>query len=752
MNATLAWSREREPMLVTGTLTGAMAPDFSSASQLEILSFGGGHLSSLCKVSTTSRFNTLAWGQGVIAGGMETNELELWNATTMLDSTKSATEALILRTSMHTGKLASLDFNFFQPNLLASAGNHSEVYIWDLNQPGTPFTPGTKSSKMDEITSVKWNCQVQHILSTASTNGYTVVWDLRNKKEVMTLPSSSSISSIAWNPDIATQIVTASGDDINPTLSLWDLRHAHSPEKTFRGHTQGILDVAWCRHDADLLVSSGKDGQTLCWNTQWGTLQSQVATDSKWSFRVDWCPRQPHLLAYANMNGSINVVSIEDSTIVAAPPPKWRRCPVGATFGLGGKLARFHKKCVRVTTIQTDPEIMKRSEQLESATEEDNVHHFIEDRIRESQGQDKVDWEILLPLFSENAREHLIAYLGFDRDTVVEAAEAILRKKTKPNPQESDHGQTTLFQTSSSLFVGGEGQKGVAASFFKAQDTSSQQPFKFFPTTSTTDLDGCITQAVVLGDFEIAVDLCIAHDRFADAFMFGMCGGSDLLARTQKAYLNKQSKHHAYLRLLEGIVQDDLTGIVRDADEKDWSSVLVILCTFAQSTDFGRLCGIMGDRLMRRTDLREHATLFYLAAGDLEKVASIWIAQLDGGEGVRLQELVEKITLFRKAIQFEDPHKRTKEKGGEYVLKSLYAKYCQYAEWMATQGKLEVAKKYICLIPDDYVKANLDSMVHARVFRMPEETMIIQTKRPVSSATTLGYYSAHQQPFVTKRQ
>lgn len=34
------------------------------------------------------RFNTLAWGQGVIAGGMETNNLELWDASAMLDPTK----------------------------------------------------------------------------------------------------------------------------------------------------------------------------------------------------------------------------------------------------------------------------------------------------------------------------------------------------------------------------------------------------------------------------------------------------------------------------------------------------------------------------------------------------------------------------------------------------------------------------------------------------------------------------------------
>lgn len=86
-----------------------------------------------------------------------------------------------------------------------------KVYIWDLNNPSTPYTPGARSAKMDDISTVAWNCQVQHILSTASTNGYTVIWDLRNKKEVMTLAHAGqnpvsgrrgSISSIAWHPNI----------------------------------------------------------------------------------------------------------------------------------------------------------------------------------------------------------------------------------------------------------------------------------------------------------------------------------------------------------------------------------------------------------------------------------------------------------------------------------------------------------------------------------------------------------------------
>ena len=63
---------------------------------------------------------------------------------------------------------------------------------------------------MDDITSVGWNGQVQHILATSSSNGHTVVWDLRNRKEVMTLSAPNSgvisgrknISSVVWHPDV----------------------------------------------------------------------------------------------------------------------------------------------------------------------------------------------------------------------------------------------------------------------------------------------------------------------------------------------------------------------------------------------------------------------------------------------------------------------------------------------------------------------------------------------------------------------
>lgn len=99
----------------------------------------------------------------------------------------------------------------------------TQVYIWDLKDPSKPYspTPGTKSTKLDEITSVAWNQQVSYVLAGASSTGFTVVWDLRGKREVVALQYGGGagtlagqatsagmatggrrgMSDIAWHPD-----------------------------------------------------------------------------------------------------------------------------------------------------------------------------------------------------------------------------------------------------------------------------------------------------------------------------------------------------------------------------------------------------------------------------------------------------------------------------------------------------------------------------------------------------------------------
>ena len=63
----------------------------------------------------------------------------------------------------------------------------TQIFIWDLTKPDKPYTPGTRSPKLENITHLAWNNQVQHILATSSNTGSTVIWDLRSKKYVMDL-------------------------------------------------------------------------------------------------------------------------------------------------------------------------------------------------------------------------------------------------------------------------------------------------------------------------------------------------------------------------------------------------------------------------------------------------------------------------------------------------------------------------------------------------------------------------------------
>lgn len=52
-----------------------------------------------------------------------------------------------------------------------------------------------------------------------------------------------------------------------------------------------------------------------------------------------------------------------------------------------------------------------------------------------------------------------------------------------------------------------------------------------------------ITQALLTGNFESAVDLCLHDNRMADAIILAIAGGQELLLRTQKKYFAKmQSK------------------------------------------------------------------------------------------------------------------------------------------------------------------------------------------------------------------
>ncbi|EDO29334.1 predicted protein, partial [Nematostella vectensis] len=80
---------------------------------------------------------------GLIIGGTDNGEIVIYNANKILKGQKD--NLIFAQTNKHSGAVQALDFNPFQPNLLASGASDSEIFIWDMNSPGEHFTPGAKS-------------------------------------------------------------------------------------------------------------------------------------------------------------------------------------------------------------------------------------------------------------------------------------------------------------------------------------------------------------------------------------------------------------------------------------------------------------------------------------------------------------------------------------------------------------------------------------------------------------------------------
>ncbi|KAG2498995.1 hypothetical protein HYH03_003181 [Edaphochlamys debaryana] len=481
------------PFLAAGTVAGAIDISFSTSSVLEVfpLDFASGSeaLVPCGSIAAPERFNRLAWGQhladpsfpqlGLLAGGLADGSVCLWDPSILLDPSAKEQHRVPLLAKMqkHTGAVKGLEFNSFSPNLLASGAADSDLCIWDVAKPATPsLYPALKGGAGapgqavgGEITYLAWNKKVQHILASCSTNGTTVVWDLKRQKPVISFRDPNSqrrASAIQWNPDIATQLIVASDDDRSPTLQMWDLRNSVSPLKEFVGHHKGVLSMAWSPHDSSLLLSSGKDNRTICWDVHSGDIVCEFSA-ANWNFDVQWSPTIPGIFATSSFDGKLGVCNLANCTgskvtetvnadftvthsVVGdatplAKAPAWMKRPVGATFGFGGRLVSFttnrtqhtdpatgairvqDSAVLSVKQVVTETELVTRSEGFEAAIQGGNLQTLREycnnkraalavegaPETPESK-QEAETWSFLSVLFEgDDARRVLLQTLGF---------------------------------------------------------------------------------------------------------------------------------------------------------------------------------------------------------------------------------------------------------------------------------------------------------------------------------------------------
>ncbi|XP_028723094.1 protein transport protein Sec31A isoform X9 [Peromyscus leucopus] len=694
---------------------------------------------------------------GVLIAGGENGNIILYDPSKIIAGDK---EVVIAQKDKHTGPVRALDINIFQTNLVASGANESEIYIWDLNNFATPMTPGAKTQPPEDISCIAWNRQVQHILASASPSGRATVWDLRKNEPIIKVSDHSNrmhCSGLAWHPDVATQMVLASEDDRLPVIQMWDLRFASSPLRVLENHARGILAIAWSMADPELLLSCGKDAKILCSNPNTGEVLYELPTSTQWCFDIQWCPRNPAVLSAASFDGRISVYSIMGGSMdglrqkqvdklsssfgnldpfgtgqplpplqipqqtaqhsIVLPlkkPPKWIRRPVGASFSFGGKLVTFENvkaqpqqgaeqqqqrpQHVFISQVVTEKDFLSRSEQLQQVVQSQGFISYCQRKIDASQTEfEKNVWSFLKVNFEEDSRGKYLELLGYRRED--------LGKKVALALNRVDGSDVALKDPDQVAQSDGEESPAAEEQLLGERIKEEKQESDFLPSAGGTfnisvsgDIDGLITRALLTGNFESAVDLCLHDNRMADAIILAIAGGPELLAQTQKKYFAKsQSK---ITRLITAVVMKNWKEIVESCDLKNWREALAAVLTYAKPDEFSALCDLLGARLESEGDslLQTQACLCYICAGNVEKLVACWTKAQDGSSPLSLQDLIEKVVILRKAVQL------TQAMDTNAVGTLLAEKMSQYASLLAAQGSIAAA---LAFLPDNTSQPNI---------------------------------------------
>lgn len=462
-------------------------------------------------------------------------------------------------------------------------------------------------------------------------------------------------------------------------------------------------------------------------------------------------------------------------------PPKWLERPVGASFGFGGKVVSFapvdapsRKSKVRISHFAVDGGVGTAMKDFEKALAEGDLTSICQSRIAEAKTEEeKADWEVIQSLISDNPRKKLVEYLGFSDDKD-EESESASKLETKGDEVKEHLSPIDRLQANGprnhrlSLFFDSGDSDNFLSGLSSTKGAKTNNPFQIY-TGSESTADKQITKAVLLGQFEKALDICLREDRMSDAFMVAICGGQKCIEKAQAAYLGKQSKGPNYLRLLASIVGKNLWDVVYNADLSNWKEVMATLCTFADKDEFPDLCEALGDRLEEskdnKTEARKNASFCYLAGSKLEKVVAIWIEETQEDEVTGLQEgnadstfslharslqsLIEKVTVFREVTKFEDPSNRTQS--SDWKLAPLYDKYAEYADVAAAHGSLEVAEKYLDLLPAQYAAAEVArNRVKQATRKAPAQPVVKQTtsttRQPARNQPTVPVMQQQQGP------
>jgi len=386
------------------------------------------------------------------------------------------------------------------------------------------------------------------------------------------------------------------------------------------------------------------------------SMQSGLSSNQQRRYDVQWSPIRRGVISSCSFDRKVQAHSVLGIATKSGRPPKWMKPASGVSCGLGGKIVSFGTvdKTVAVMEFVEEPELKAAVEGFEAAVANGDYAGFAALKAREcadyGDGCQAQLWGFMETMFVSNMREALFQYIGFDKDEIAE--------KAKVFEEEVDISNLSLAES-----------KATPPMTKIAEET--------------------VKKALLVGNFDAAVECCIRAGSLADALVLASCGGAELWAKTQAQYFASEVGKRPFLSIVSAVIHSNLAEYVTSSDPASWYETLAFICTYSSEQDFSVLCEALGDHLEGAGDMAS-ASVCFQCAMNLERAATFWLHQLEnleksaGGEDyLALHDFVVKVAVFMQA--------GAQSSGlSEDVANALF----RYAKIVADQGLYPSAAKH----------------------------------------------------------
>ncbi|NXU12689.1 SC31A protein, partial [Pardalotus punctatus] len=641
----------------------------------------------------------------LVASGANESEIYIWDLNSFATPMTPGVKTQPLE------DISCIAWNRQVQHILASASPSGRATVWDLRK-NEPIIKVSDHNNRMHCSGLAWHPEVATQMVLASEDDRLPViqmWDLRFASSPLRVLESHTrgILAIAWSM-ADPELLLSCGKDAKILCS-----NPNTGEVLYElpTNTQWCFDIQWCPRNPAVLSAASFDGRISVYSIMGGSAdglrQKQVDQLSSSFGNLDpfgtGQPLPPLQLPQQTAPQSV--------VLPLKKPPKWIRRPMGASFSFGGKLVTFENSKspqqpgmeqqqqhphVYVSQVVTEREFLARSNQLQEAVQSEGFVSYCQRKIDMALADfERNVWAFLKVNFEEDSRVKYLELLGYRKDDLRKKVSVVssfflvnfygmfslLKASAESDgsvPNEGDEGQTTEEQFLGEML---KDHKKETDDLGSAKTT--------FNISVSGDVDGLITQALLTGNFESAVDLCLHDNRMADAIILAIAGGQELLSRTQEKYFAKmQSK---ITRLITAVVTKNWKEIVQSCDLQNWREALAAVLTYARPDEFTALCDLLGSRLENEGDsvLQTQACLCYICAGNVDKLVACWTKVQDGNSPLSLQDLIEKVVILRKAVQL------TQAVDPNAVGALLAEKMSQYANLLAAQGSLAAALTFL---------------------------------------------------------